>query len=319
MPAPDHATRGIALLLLSMLPFSPPYCSALAAPSPPSGTGRRVVVAGAGGQTGQHVFRKLLLSSGRDRYDPVGIVRSDASRDALLSSTAGGVTVPPESAIVCDISSATPSFLDGIMKDASALVVCTSAKPSPTGDVDEDTGRPMFGFPNGDPERIDWSGQKNLIDAAKRCGVDHVVLCGSMGGTNPNHPLNALGRARNDDGTTGGGGDILKWKRKSEVYLVESGVPYTIVHPGGLLNEPGNERELCVGIDDVVPGTTNNSIPREDVANVMIAALEDERFRNRSFDLVSKTVGDGTVTKDYALLLDSLAGKNCDYSLGEIA
>ena len=101
--------------------------------------------------------------------------------------------------------------------------------------------------------------------------------------------------------------------------MKDSGLPYTIVHPGGLLNEPGSERELCLGVDDKIPGTSNNSVPREDVASVMIAALEDECFRGRSFDLVSKPVGDGVTTKDYGKLLKSLEGKNCDYSLGEIA
>ena len=139
-----------------------------------------------------------------------------------------------------------------------------------------------------------------------------------MGGTNPNHMLNSLGKTMNADGTSSGG-DILKWKRKAEVYLIESGLPYTIVHPGGLLNEPGNERELCLGVDDTVQGTSNNSIPREDVANVMIAALENDEYRGRSFDLVSKPVGDGIVTTDYVKLVESLEGKNCDYKLGVIA
>jgi hypothetical protein len=66
--------------------------------------------------------------------------------------------------------------------------------------------------------------------------------------------LNSLGKTMNADGTSSGG-DILNWKRKAEVYLIESGLPYTIVHPGGLLNEPGNERELCLGVDDTVQGT----------------------------------------------------------------
>ena len=33
-----------------------------------------------------------------------------------------------------------------------------------------------------------------------------------------------------------------QWKRKAEKYLIDSGRPYTIVHPGGLLNEPGGVR-----------------------------------------------------------------------------
>lgn len=272
--------------------------------------GRRVLVTGAGGQTGQHVFRKLLAKPG---YYPIGTVRSEQSRQALLDSDA---PVPAENVVVCDITSKdAPSKLDELMKDCDALMICTSAKPAPTGEVDAETQRPKFGFPNGQPELVDWIGQKNLIDAAKRANKEvHVVLCGSMGGTNPDNSLNNLGKV----GTSGG--DILKFKRKSEVYLMEeSGLPYTIVHPGGLLNEPGNERELCLGVDDKIPGTTNNSVPREDVANVMIAALDNDTYRGRSFDLVSKPAGDGVVTTDYGKLLETLEGKNCDYSLGEIA
>lgn len=270
--------------------------------------GRRVLVTGAGGQTGQNVFRKLLAKPG---YYPIGTVRSEQSRQALLDDG-----IQEESVVVCDITSKDASSkLDELMKDCDALMICTSAKPAPTGEVDAETQRPKFGFPNGQPELVDWVGQKNLIDAAKRSNKEvHVVLCGSMGGTNPDNSLNNLGKV----GTSGG--DILKWKRKSEVYLMEeSGLPYTIVHPGGLLNEPGNERELCLGVDDKIPGTTNNSVPREDVANVMIAALENDSYRGRSFDLVSKPAGEGVATTDYGKLLETLEGKNCDYSLGEIA
>ncbi len=31
----------------------------------------------------------------------------------------------------------------------------------------------------------------------------------------------------------GDNGNILQWKRKSEKYLIASGLTYTIVHPGG--------------------------------------------------------------------------------------
>jgi uncharacterized protein YbjT (DUF2867 family) len=273
----------------------------------------RVLVTGAGGQTGKHIFQKLLARPG---YVPIGTVRSEASRVALLEEIGQDKA---ESVALCDITGEDTSTLEGLLKDCDALMICTSAKPAPTGEINNETKRPMFGFPNGQPELVDWVGQKNLIDAAKKASKDvHVVLCSSMGGTNPNNSLNALGRVTNADGTTTGG-DILKWKRKAELYLKDSGLPYTIVHPGGLLNEAGNERELCLGVDDKIPGTTNNSVPREDVANVMIAALEDAKYRGRSFDLVSKPVGEGVITKDYGQLLASLGGNNCDYSLGEIA
>jgi hypothetical protein len=39
--------------------------------------------------------------------------------------------------------------------------------------------------------KVCWSGISALT--AKAAGVKHIVLVGSMGGTNPNHPLNSLG------------------------------------------------------------------------------------------------------------------------------
>ena len=304
------------ILVLSTIGINDPFCNALAMER----NGRRVLVTGAAGQTGQHIFRKLLANPG---YIPIGTVRSEDSKRALLDGTSGiggpSNSIPPENVVVCDITSENNSVLDSILQGCDAIMICTSAKPAPTGEVNEETKRPKFGFPNGQPELVDWIGQRNLIDAAKRVNKNmHIIICSSMGGTNPNNSLNNLGKEVTKNGKSSGG-DILKWKRKAELYAIKSGCPYTIVHPGGLLNEPGNQRELCLGVDDRIPGTGNNSVPREDVANVMIAALEVESYRNRSFDLVSKPVGDGVVTKDYAMLIQSLGGMNCDYNLGEIA
>uniref|UniRef100_A0A7S1ZKQ0 NAD(P)-binding domain-containing protein n=1 Tax=Ditylum brightwellii TaxID=49249 RepID=A0A7S1ZKQ0_9STRA len=272
---------------------------------------RRVFVSGAGGQTGQHVFRKLLALP--DEFEPFGIVRSESSKTSLVESG-----VPGSSVVVCDITDAEACI--SAMKGCDAAVICTSAKPSPTGEMNEETGRPVFGFPNGQPEQVDWIGQKNQIDAAKLQGTTkcHVIICSSMGGTNPNHPLNNLGKVTLPDGSSQGG-NILKWKRKAESYLMESGLPFTIVHPGGLVNEPGGKRELALGVDDKIEGTDNNVVPREDVAEVMVQALCNDSYRGRSFDLVSKNEGEGTITTDFAALLESLKGKNADYSLGEIA
>lgn len=271
---------------------------------------RRVLVSGAGGQTGQHVFRKLLARP--DEFSPVGVVRTEESRQNLIDTG-----VPESSVLVWDVTDP-KSFKDNA-EDFDAIVICTSAKPTPTGVINEETGRPVFSFPDGHPQLVDWQGQKNQIDAAKEMGGDtHVLICSSMGGTNPDHPLNNLGRELLDDGKTRGG-DILKWKRKAEKYLIDSGLTYTIVHPGGLLNEDGGKRELCMGVDDKNTFTDNNTIPREDVAEVLVQALLHTEYRGRSFDIVSKNEEDGKPTKDYVALLKSLEGRNCDYSLGEIA
>ena len=188
--------------------------------------------------------------------------------------------------------------------------------------MDEATGRPKFGFPDGSPEDVDWIGQRQQIDACP--AGTHIVVCSSMGGTDPANPLNAFGRETLPDGTVQGG-NILLWKRKAERYLIEQqrergndDVTYTIVHPGGLVNEPGGERELVVGVDDEPTGTDARSIPRDDVAAVMLAAVRfPTAYRNRSFDVRAKPVGEGTPTTDFEHLLDHLQGRNCDYSLGE--
>jgi len=290
------------MLAFSLLAAS----SALAAGAP-----RKVFVSGAGGQTGQHVFRKML---GRpEQFSPRGVVRSEASRAKLIESG-----VPAESVVVADITDA--AAVSAAMEGCDAAVVCTSAKPAPTGETDAATGRPVFGFPNGQPEVVDWAGQKNQIDAAVAQGPEtHVVICSSMGGTDPSNMLNSLGRTTREDGTTEGG-EILLWKRKAEVYLIESGLPYTIVHPGGLIDDPGGMRELVLGVDDEQAGTESRTVPREDVAEVLIQALlHAEEYRGRSFDLRAKPEGEGEATTDFGALAGSLAGRNCDYSLGKVA
>ncbi|KAF4359205.1 hypothetical protein F8388_005314 [Cannabis sativa] len=146
------------------------------------------------------------------------------------------------------------------------------------------------------PNKVDWIGQKNQIDAAKAAGVKQIVLVGSMGGTDLNHPLNKLGN-----------GNILIWKRKAEQYLADSGVPYTIIRAGGLLDKEGGVRELLVGKDDELLKTETKSVPRADVAEVCIQALQFEESKNKAFDLASKAEGVGTPTKDFkAFFLRSL-------------
>eukprot|EP00962_Isochrysis_galbana_P060850 scaffold35816_cov56-Isochrysis_galbana.AAC.1 len=77
-------------------------------------------------------------------------------------------------------------------------------------------------------------------------GVPRVVFCSSMGGTQPDNFLNTIGSR--PDGT---GGQILFWKRKAEKYALESGLDVTVLHPGGLLDQPGG-RQVVFGVDDTL-------------------------------------------------------------------
>lgn len=89
---------------------------------------------------------------------------------------------------------------------------------------------------------------------------------------------------------------------------------YTIIHPGGLKDDPGSQRTLLMDVDDklISEGATNRSVPRADVARVAVASLELEAAKNRSVDLASK---EGTPTTDADIEGLFNACGNCDYKL----
>ncbi|KAK4348507.1 hypothetical protein RND71_031262 [Anisodus tanguticus] len=224
-----------------------------------------VLVTGAGGRTGSIVYKKLKERS--EKYTARGLVRTKESKQKI-----GGA----DDVYIGDIS-AVPKMKPGF---------------DPT-----KGGRPEFYFEDGaDPEQVDWIGQKNQIDAAKAAGVKQIVLVGSMGGTNPNHPLNSLGN-----------GNILVWKRKAEQYLADSGIPYTIIRAGGLQDKEGGIRELLVGKDDELLETETKTVARADVAEVCIQALQYKEAKFKAFDLASKPEGTGTPTKDFKALFAQIA------------
>uniref|UniRef100_A0ACD6A6X0 Uncharacterized protein n=1 Tax=Avena sativa TaxID=4498 RepID=A0ACD6A6X0_AVESA len=246
-----------------------------------------VLVTGAGGRTGQLVFNKLKERS--DQFAARGLVRTEESKQKI-----GGA----DDVYVADIREA--DHLAPAVQGVDALVILTSASPKMKPGFDPTKGgRPEFYYEDGAyPEQVDWIGQKNQIDAAKAAGVKHIVLVGSMGGTNPNHPLNSLGN-----------GNILVWKRKSEQYLADSGVPYTIIRPGGLQDKDGGVRELIVGKDDELLQTDTKAIPRADVAEVCVQALQYEEVKFKAFDLASKPEGVGTPTKDFKALFSQVTAR----------
>ena len=271
----------------------------------------RVVVTGAGGRTGKLVFQQL---NENESVEPLGFVRSKKATKALKKI--GATSEQIVTGDTMDAESLAASF-DG----CDAVVLCTSAVPAikPWSIVKllfkkkvlrrEDAGRPEFKFgAHGTPQEVDWLGAKKQIDAAKAAGVGHFVFISSMGGTQPDNFLNLIGRQ--PDGT---GGDILLWKRKAERYLISSGMDYTIIHPGGLVDTPSAERQLDVDVDDVLLERESRQVPRGDVARVACAAVAKGLGKGKSFDLVSLPVGEGVVTANAADVFGKLGGKTCKY------
>ncbi|MDJ0660986.1 MAG: SDR family oxidoreductase [Crocosphaera sp.] len=250
-------------------------------------SGKKVIVTGATGRTGSLVVKKLRQLF--EQFEVVGLGRSEDKIKQLFGSTEGFFTG--------NINE--KSTLETAFKGCDSLVILTSAVPQMKSPPQEGQ-RPEFTFePGGMPEEVDWIGQKNQIDMAKELGINHIVLVGSMGGTNPSHPLNKIGN-----------GNILIWKRKAEDYLINSGIDYTIIRAGGLLDEPGAKRELIVGKNDTLlsnpPNGVATSIPREDVAEVVVNALIETSAKNKAFDVISKPENDDSavITQDFAALFE---------------
>lgn len=267
----------------------------------------KVVVTGAGGRTGQLVMKKLLQD--RKEFLPIGVVRSEASAAKLKEYGASDDQI-----VIGDIIGENgKATLEKAMADSQRLVICTSAVPQIVklslipviiAKIFRREGvRPKFTFKNDQtPEQIDWLGQKSQIDVAKSSGVEKVVVVGSMGGTDKDNFLNTIGD-----------GNILVWKRRAEKYLIDSGLNYTILHPGGLKDDSGSEREILLNVDDAFINDKSGprSIPRADVAELCVQSLT--MADRRSIDCVARDPQDGKPTTDFQALFASMT-KNCDYS-----
>merc|ERR1712050_627197 len=282
------------------------------------GAVKKVVVTGAGGRTGELVLKKLLASP--EQFQAVGTARTEASAKQVTAKTGA-------ECIILNVTEDNDEQKHAL-HDVDVLVVCSSATPKPDYlkllgvlcqkyclcQPDANMTSAFSYLTGGMPEQVDWEGGRRLIQLAKDARVKHVIYVGSMGGTKPDSFLNKMG-----------GGNILLWKRKAEMELMASGLPYTIIHPGGLLPHwgskvvPGGERELVVGVNDTLMDAKSHCIPREDLAQVIVqAALEKDAIgRHTVFDVVSHEPGaEGTTVWDKNLykLLSTLKDK---YSYAE--
>jgi uncharacterized protein YbjT (DUF2867 family) len=258
-----------------------------------SEAGRRVVVTGAAGRTGSIVLQKLTQLK---LFAPVGLVKSTSDVSRLAKKT--GVS---SNILVADTTDA--KRIEEAFQGADSVVLCTSAVPKIKWlslikvfiwKLFGKKAQPEFYFTGGnDPRSVDWLGAKNQIDAAVKAGVKHFVFLSSMGGTNPDHFLNSLGKTKDDPNS----GRILQWKRRAEEYLIKSGVPYTILHAGGLTDKPGGHGTIIMDVDDKLLQGTVRTIPREDVAEVIVAALQvGAPAQNRSIDIVCLSSGESAKT-----------------------
>ena len=81
-------------------------------------------------------------------------------------------------------------------------------------------------------------------------------------------------------------GNILKWKRATERYLIKKNF-FTIIHAAQLTDEPGGKKEVVWDTDDALIRANFRKIPREDVAEVIVSALRWKEAIGRSIDIAS--------------------------------
>ena len=123
--------------------------------------------------------------------------------------------------------------------------------------------------PANKPEFVDFQGVRNLADAAAAAKIAQLVIVSSSGVTHKDHMLNKVFD------------NVLLWKAQGEAAVRASGVPYTILRPGGLTDKPGGQNGVRLEQGDRGTGF----IPRADVARVCVAALKSLPARNRTFEL----------------------------------
>jgi len=205
-----------------------------------------VLVPGASGKTGRFVM-EILAEQGYDaRGMTRNVERAAAASEGDYSWVKGDVKNPD------DLIAA----MDGV-----SYVICTIGTQEPTGE--------------NSPEFVDYGGVKNLVDAAKAANVKHFVLLSSAGASRED-PENRLNKMF---------GNVVIWKHRGENYLKESGLDYTIVRPGGLLENIYDQGTRGLKFEQGDMGT--GIIHRGDVAAVLVAALQDPSAKSKSFELYS--------------------------------
>ena len=183
------------------------------------------------------------------------LINQDVSVTALVRNLEQARTILPETAKLIEGDVLNPATFESSLSDCNALICATGASPSldPTG-----------------PYKVDYEGTKNLVDAAQRQGIEHFVLVSSLCTSKFFHPLNLFWL-------------ILYWKKQAENYIQASGIPYTIVRPGGLKEEDNADNIIMSQADTLFDG----SIPRQKVAQVCVEALSQPTAKSAIVEIVA--------------------------------
>lgn len=207
-----------------------------------------VFVAGATGKVGSRTVRELLKLGFRVRAG----VRSAQRAQSLVQSVKemklqnmDEATQPVEKLEIVECDLENKDLIQPALGSASVVICCIGASEKEVFDI---TG----------PYRIDYQATRNLVDAAKAAKADHFILVTSLGTNKFGFPAAILNLFWG----------VLCWKRKAEEALIASGLPYTIVRPGGMERPTDLYKEthnLTLSLEDTLFGGQ--------VSNLQVAEL----------------------------------------------
>jgi uncharacterized protein YbjT (DUF2867 family) len=268
----------------------------------------RVLVAGATGGVGQLTVAKLL-----NKEYPVRVLTRSAPKAQQMFADRVELAIG-------DTRDA--STLPEAVRDVTHIICCTgtTAFPSakwdfqhqPSNSVQQvaEWGKRYFDADyrraqaKNSPEQVDVVGVGNLLAAAPRnlqrfvfvssCGVEHKDQF-------PYRLLNAFG--------------VLDAKQKGEAAVRQSGLPFTIVRPGRLIDGPftssdlntllkastGGKQGVVIGTGDRLTGQTS----RIDVAAACIECLSHATTQGKTFEIINQ--GARPTAIDWAALFAQLS------------
>lgn len=232
----------------------------------------RVLVTGAAGRTGALLYAQLKADA------RIGEVRALVHNITKARAALGCVKCDPSEGIYLgDVTK--PESLMAATRGVDTLAIAAAVTGSAPAHV---------------MKAVEFTGVENQVAAlasqaneSQRSSL-RVVLCSSMGTTNPKPPPFE-------------GGPVLFWKLNAEAWLGSASIGTTIVKPCGLSDGPAGKSALGVGHDDKLPAPLKFTVSRADVARVMVQAIV-ERTQDLRFLLCDTR---GPPTTDLAGLLQS--------------
>ncbi|MFC0015768.1 MULTISPECIES: SDR family oxidoreductase [Allobacillus] len=203
----------------------------------------KTLVVGANGQIGRHVTQ-MLKEEGK--HEVVAMIRNEEQKNYFESK---GVQT-----IIADLLNSVES-LKQTVEGFDAVIFTAGSGPK--------TGPDMT-------LRIDLDGAAKMIKAAEVAGVNRFLMVSAF-------------QANNRENWNEKIAHYYVAKHFADEELKRSELAYTIVKPGGLINDSGTGK-VKVGSKDIIERGT---VPREDVARVLVSCLNKKSTEYKSFDLIS--------------------------------